>query len=405
MIYKLAIEAFAATPEVRAVLERVREDRLLSKSKFTIVDGGLDTAPAYYADRQTPQLVIVEETSDDQAMLEHLAALAEVCVEGTRVVVIGQLNDIHVYRTLIQQGVSEYLVSPVSPREVVDAIASIFSDPSAPARGKVLAFYGARGGVGSSTIAQNVAWSLSRAIDDDVVLVDLDLAHGTAGLALNLDSKQTVGDILANPDRADQVLIERFLVRHDDHLQVLLSPADLGRMMTVEADALERVLELVRQLAPYVVLDLPHHWAGWIAHALVLADDVVVTALPDLANLRDCKNLWDGVAAKRGETAPTRLLLNRMDAYKKTQLSPKDFEETLGVAPFATLPFDPQLFGTAANNGQMLGEASKGHKVAESITQMAVQLTGRQQIAAKKNKSLFHWLKGDKAKGVEKRKR
>ncbi|MBF0307773.1 MAG: hypothetical protein HQL41_19310 [Alphaproteobacteria bacterium] len=130
-----------------------------------------------------------------------------------------------------------------------------------------------------------------------------------------------------------------------------------------------------------------------------------MTALPDLANLRDCKNLWDVVAAKRGETAPTRLLLNRMDAYKKTQLSPKDFEETLGVAPFATVPFDPQLFGTAANNGQMLGEAAKGHKVAESITQMAVQLTGRQQIAAKKNKSLFHGLKGDKAKGVEKRKR
>lgn len=395
MIYKLNIDAFVATPETSEAMEQAREHRDLAKSRLTVMQGGLPAAVAYYSDNRTPQLIIVEETGDDQTMMEHLASLAEVCEPGTKVVIIGTVNDISVYRHLIGQGVSEYLVAPVAAREIVDAIGTIFADPTQPTRGRMIAVIGARGGVGSSTVAHNLAWSIAQSVDEDTILVDLDVPFGTSGLAFNMDSKQTIGDALAQPERIDMVLLERFLVKHDERLQVLMSAGDLRVPPDMDIEAVDKVLDLVRQMAAFVVVDLPHLWAPWVDFTLKSADEMVVVAQPDLANLRDCKNLVEIVGAKRGEGNAPRIVLNKMDAHKRTQLSPKDFEETLRVAPTLSVSFDPNIFGAAANNGQMVGEASKSSKPAESFKQLALQLTGRQPVQAKKHPSLLGWLKVD----------
>lgn len=398
MIHRLHIDAFAATPETRAALEQVKADREFAKSRFNIHDGGLDSAARHYSENPTPPMVIVEETGSDQEMMDHLASLAEVCEPGTKVVVIGDLNDIRVYRTLISQGVSEYLYAPVAARDIAEAILGIFADPTAAPKGRMIAFYGAHGGVGSSTLAHNVAWNLTRIFEDEVILIDLDLAYGTAALAFNAESRQTVNDALAQPERIDAVLLERSLAKHDDQLQILPSAADIRLVPEVDVEALDRMLDLTRQMASFVVLDLPHLWTPWVEHALRYADEMVIVALPDLANLRDCKMLLEGVAAKRGD-APTRLVLNRVDAYKKTQLSAKDFEENLNIAPTLSVSFEPNLFGGAANNGQMIGEMAKTHKIAEGLKQLAVQLAGRQAAGKKKQSNLLTWLRsGGKGK-------
>lgn len=398
MIYKLHIDAFAVSPEVRQALQQVKEDRDLAKSRVNLLEGGLVRAADHYSDNSTPQVIIAEETGDDQEMIEHLARLAEVCEPGTKVIVLGQINDIGAYRYLMAQGVSEYLVTPVSAQEILNTIQSIFADPSAPPRGKLLAFVGARGGVGSSTLAQNVAWQLSEMIADDVIYIDFDIAFGTAGLAFNTDSKQTVAEALAAPDRVDPVLIERFLVKYGDHLRLLLSPADLRPEFPIEVEAVDKVLDITRQMAPFVVADVPHMWAGWTDHLMRVADELVITALPDLPNLRDAKSLVDQFVPKRGDALPTRVVLNRMDAYRKTQLGAKDFQETLGIAPLAMLPFDPNLFGAASNNGQMLAETAKTHKIVDSIKQVAGQLSGRQAVAKKKASGMMSWLTADTKK-------
>jgi pilus assembly protein CpaE len=395
VIYKLHIDAFAVSPDVRQALQQVKEDRDLAKSRVNLLEGGLVRAVDHYADNPTPQVIIAEDNGNDQDLIEHLGHLAEVCEPGTKVIVLGQLNDISIYRYLMAQGVSEYLVTPVSAPEILNTIQAIFADPSAPPRGKLLAFVGARGGVGSSAVAQNVAWLLAESIGDDVIYIDFDIAFGTAGLAFNTDSKQTIAEALAAPDRVDPVLIERFLVRYGEHLKLLLSPADLRPEFPIEIEAVDKVLDITRQMAPFVVADIPHLWAGWTDHLMRVADDLVVVALPDLPNLRDAKSLVDQFVPKRGDALPTRLLLNRADAYRKTQLTAKDFQETLGIPALATLPFDPNLFGSASNNGQMLSETAKTHKVVESLRQIANQLSGRQPVAKKKSSGMMSWLMGD----------
>lgn len=394
MIYKLTIDAFTATPETAKVLEQVKEDRDLAKSRVTIRDGGIDAAVRRYAEAATPQVVIIEETGDEAQLNEGLARLAEVCEAGTKVIVIGRPNDISLYRTLMSQGLSEYLNTPVAPRQVLETLRTIFVDPSAAPRGKLVVFFGSRGGVGSSTLAQNLAWHIAETVGDDIIYADFDLSFGTSSLAFNVEGKQTVIDALIQPERVDPVLLERFLVRYGDHLQILMAAGDLRSQLAYQVEAVEKVLEVARQMAPVVVVDVPHLWAPWTEYLLRSADDLVITAFPDLANLRDCKNLMEQVAAKRTDL-PTRLVLNRVDAYKKTQLSARDFEETLGFVPVAAIPFEPNLFGTSANNGQMLAETAKSHKVVDTLKQLAAQICGRGAGTAKKKPAapMMDWLK------------
>jgi len=376
VIHRLTIDAFTATPETAAALRQVQQDRQLAKSRLAIQAGGLAAAIARYADSPTPQVVIVED-DDSATMLARLEHLAEVCVQGTRVMVIGSVNDIALYRSLMAQGISEYLVWPVSARQIVDALDKLFADPQAAPRGRTIACWGARGGVGASTLAQNLAWGLARHLQETVIYIDLDLAFGTSVLAFNIDAKQTVIDALAHPERLDEVLMERCMVDYDDHLQVLASPGDCRVHASLSLDSLDLLIELASRMAGLVVLDIPHLWADWTEHLLSVADEVVLVATPDFASLRDAKSILDALASRRGSGAAARLVLNKVDPARRTQLTAKDFEETIKVAPFLAIPSEPQVFGEAANNGQMVGEAAGTHKVNQVLNQLVAAVAGK----------------------------
>ena len=402
MIYRLTIDCFHATGPVAEAMAGFQGDRLLAKSRVSLRDGGLLAAINHYSANASAQLVIVEESGDRQQILDRLGQLAEVCIAGTRVMVIGHLNDIGTYRALVGQGVSEYLIAPVTTADLVAAVETLFHDPSAAPRGRLIAFFAARGGAGASTLAHNTAWTLGRSVGEQVLLVDLDLAFGTLGLAFNTEARQTVGELLGTPERIDGQLLDRIVVKHDDHLLLMPSRADLRDPPVIEPESVDRLLDLVRQMASFVVVDLPHLWAPWIRHVLETADDLVIVARPDLPSLRDTKNLLEILGKRRGDKAPTRVVINKQDVYRKSQLSAKDFAETLKVEPTLALPFDP-VFGELSNNGQMLGEAVKAHRLVDSFTQLASLVSGRQSLPARRkasaNDAVTAWLK--KAKLVK----
>jgi len=373
MLYRLTIDAFAATPSFRAALEQLAADPLFAKSQISLFDGGLAAAVEHYHAQATPQLVLVEEPGDASILQQRLAQLAEVCVSGTRVLVAGAVNDIHLYRRLLADGVSDYLVTPQTSAQLTAAVQSLFDDPETVPKGRMVAFYGARGGVGSSTLAQNAAWNLAKA-GDEVIYLDLDLAFGTSGLAFNADARQTVGEILGEPERIDSQLLDRILVKQDDHLRLLPAAAELRDLPLLEVEAVEHLFDLARRMASILVVDLPHLWAPWVLHSLESADELVLTMAPDLANLRDAKALLEMLTPRR-TSKPTRLLLNRLDSSKRNQLTAKDFAETLKQPAALSLPMDP-FFTEAANNGQMLTELGRGNKAAEAFRQFSLTLSG-----------------------------
>ena len=381
---RITIHVFCARPETADLVSRASADRRLSRASTVVRSGGLSAAVEHYQNQPTPSLVIVESLDPAPELLSLLDRLAEVCDPGTKVMVIGSTNDIALYRELMRRGVSEYLVPPMQPLQIIRAISGLYADPSAPFLGRQVAFVGARGGSGASTLAHNVAWTISERLQAGVVIVDYDLPFGTAGLNFNHDPLQGVMDALGQPDRLDPVLMDRMMARCTDRLSLFAAPATLDVDYDISPEAFEEVTQKIRAAAPFVVLDVPHNWSAWTRRLLVASDDLVIVATPDLASLRNAKNMVDLVRQTRPNDSPPRLVLNQVGVPGRPEIPTKDFGEALGLTPSLVLPFDPKTFGQAANNGQMIPEVGPKTKVAEGIEQLAQTISRREPPAAQK---------------------
>jgi pilus assembly protein CpaE len=329
--------------------------------------------------------VILESESRSDSILKGLDTLAESCDSGTRVIVIGRHNDVVLYRELVRRGVSDYLILPVGVLDVVRSICGLFSKPDAKPVGRVVAVVGAKGGVGASTIAHNIAWAAARDLSLEAVVTDLDLAFGTAGLDYNQDPPQGVADAVFSPDRIDTAFVDRLLARCGDNLSLLAAPATLERVYDFGAEAFDSIFDSLRSSVPCIVLDVPHQWNGWTQRTLINADDILIVTTPDLANLRNAKNLFDVLRTARVNDPRPLYCLNQVGVPKRPEIKPSEFARALEEEPVAIIPFDPHVFGTAANNGQMIAEVSSGHRAAQTFRELAELLTGRAE--AKKSRS------------------
>ena len=375
---RITIHIFCVDAETAEMAGQAAADRRMERATVVTRMGGLAAAVEAYRNEATPSLVMVESADPAAQLLGLLDKLAEVCDPGTKVVVIGQANDIALYRELMRRGVSEYIVPPLNPLLLVRTAASLYADPSAPFVGRQIAFCGAKGGAGASTIAHNIAYSITERLLTGAVLVDLDLPFGTAGLDFNQDPIQGVVDALSQPDRLDPVLMDRMMVRCTDRLSLFAAPATLEADYDISTEAFEEVTQKIRSAAPFVVLDLPHAWTPWKRKILLSSDDLVIVATPDLASLRNAKNMIDLVRRARPNDAPPRLVLNQVGVPGRPEIPVKDFGEALGLTPALCLPFDPKLFGQAANNGQMIAEVGPKSRSAEGLDHLAQQIARRE---------------------------
>jgi pilus assembly protein CpaE len=376
---RVSVQAFCENVDTAAAIQAAGEDRRLSKAHMRIQMGGLTAAVEAYQSSPTPNVVILESETRGEDILAGLDQLANYCDAGTRVMVIGRTNDVMLYRELVRRGVSDYLISPVGVLQIVRAICGLFSAPDAKPVGRIVAVVGAKGGVGASTIAHNIAFSIAHDLQLDAVVTDLDLAFGTAGLDFNQDPQQGIAEAVFSPDRIDTAFVDRLLSKCTDHLNLLAAPATLDRVYDFGADAFEAIFDSLRATVPCIVLDVPHQWTGWTKQTLVGADDVLIVAAPDLANLRNTKNIYDFLKAARPNDHHPRYCLNQVGVPKRPEIKAADFAKALDDEPMAIIPFEPQLFGSAANNGQMIAEISSGHRSAETFRQLAQHLTGRSE--------------------------
>jgi pilus assembly protein CpaE len=373
---RVSVQAFCETEATAAAVRSAAEDRRLGKAHLTVQMGGVAAAIESYRTVPTPNVIILE-TEGGSDILADLDDLATVCDPGTRVVVIGTNHDAAPYRELVRRGVSDYVIGPVGTLDVVRSICSLFSASEAIAVGRVIAVVGAKGGVGASTVAHNVAWAIARDLALDSVVIDLDLAFGTAGLDYNKDPLQGIANAIFSSDRPDTSFVDRLLAKCTDNLSLLAAPASLDRVYDLGAEAFDAIFDTLRMTTPCIVLDVPHQWSGWTKRVLVGADDILVVAEPDLANLRNTKNMLNMLKASRPNDRPPLYCLNQVGMPKRPEIEARDFIKTIESPPIASIPFDSRMFGTAANNGQMIAEISANHRTTKMFLQIARQLTGR----------------------------
>lgn len=388
---RITLQAFCETAPVAAAMQAAVADRRMDKAHARIQMGGPAAAVEAFRAAPTPNIIVLETVSEPAALIGNLESLSESCDPGTKVVVIGHVNDVQLYRDLMRRGVSEYLVAPLETLDILRTLSELYTAPEARHLGRTVAVMGAKGGVGSSTIAHNVSWAIARNLDASTVIVDLDVAFGTAGLNFNQDPPQGIAEALFAPERLDSNFLDRLLSRCSDNLALLAAPAMLDRTIDLDENALDQLLELLRASIPCIVLDIPHQWTALTKRTLLGADEILIVAEPELASLRNAKNLLDLVRAGRPNDAHARLVLNQVGVPKRPEIGAAEFSKALGVEVTCSIPFDAQLFGTAANNGQMIAEVQAGSKANEAFTQIASLLTGRGE-ARRGKRSLFEPL-------------
>lgn len=389
LVPRITIQAFCEHSQTAELVEAAIHDRRMSKAALTTHNGGIDGAVETYKSNPTPNLIIVETSLPPSEIPASLERLAEVCDATTRLIVLGHVNDVLLYRELIRSGVSEYIVLPTTGSTLVTAISDLFAGEDAAPIGRTVAFVGAKGGAGSSTIAHNVAWGISQHLRQDVLILDMDFAYGTAGLNFNQDPPNGLADAVAANQKMDQTMLDRLMSKAANHINLLAAPVMLDRTYDFGERDFEQVVELSQQSMPVVILDIPHVWNNWTRHTLATVDEIVIVAEPDLANLRNAKNIGDTMKALRPTESPPLLVMNQVGMPRRPEIAPQEFATSIECKLIATIPFESQVFGTAANNGQMIAEVAANNRVNETFRQIAMQVTGRATpVAAGKSAGL-----------------
>lgn len=388
---RISIHAFCERSETAGAIQATTQDWRMARTNLKIYMGGLPAAIEYYHKENTPGLILFESGMRGPELFAQLDTLASVCDSGTKVVMIGAANDIRLYRELIEKGLSDYLVPPFHPLTLIRSLADLYSDPEKPFVGRAAAFFGAKGGVGSSTIAHNIAWALANDLQQETSLVDMDSSWGTTGLDFNYDSSQGLEEALAEPDRLDETLLDRIMIRHTEKLTILPAAASLGSPAPTGAAAYEALVDGVRSLSPLTILDLPHVWTDWSSQILTTADEVVITATLDLANLRNTKNLVEFLKTTRPNDSEPLLILNKTGVPKTAEIPVKDFAAAVGLQPAVVLAYEPVVYTEASNDGKMLSDIKSGASAYEGLTYLAQRLQTGQfpaQISGKRGKKL-----------------
>src|ERR1700730_1828958 len=339
-------------------------------SNATIKRGGIVRAIQYLSAERSPETIIVDISGADMPA-SQVHNLAELCEPGVTVIAIGDRNDVGLYRDLVQAGVSEYIVKPVTVQLLAKALSSTPTvaegSPISWKLGKMDAVVGARGGVGATTLAMNLAWYLANRRNRRVLLLDLDLQNGDCALALNLKPTPGLREALVNPVRIDSVFLERAVAILGDRLFVLSAEEPLRADAEFTAEAVETLVAVLRTQFHYIIADVPRTPAAPYRQALDIADVRVIVADQTLRSVRDTVRLRDALGegnAKSGDF----LVVNRSGEGGWQAVTLEEMAN-VKLRPNLVIPFRPKLFTVP-------GPARRG-AFTDAVAALAAEISGR----------------------------
>ncbi|HEX9535364.1 MAG TPA: AAA family ATPase [Stellaceae bacterium] len=350
----------------------------LALGQGTIMRGGIAKAVEYLGQHRSPHILIVDISGIDLPV-SRINELAEVCEPGVAVVAIGNRNEIGLYRDLLRAGVADYVVKPLNTQLLAKALASgrAHTGDTSPIHkklGTMVAFVGARGGVGTTTLAVNMAWYLANRQSRRVALVDLDLQNGDCALALDIKPNSGLREALSNPLRIDNTLLERVMTPVGERLFVLSSEEPLSEDLHFTAVAVETLVSALREQFHYVILDVPRIPAAPYRRALDMADFRVTVADQTLRSVRDTVRLRTAIGEGDGKR-PSILVVNRHGEGGRHAVTLQELQHVVELKPKSVIPFQPTLF-TTISGGAKIAAAQRG-KFTDAIAALALELSGR----------------------------
>lgn len=342
--------------------------------------GGLDVARKSIDITAPPALVLVD-LSEAHEPLEGMHELQQLCGPSTRFLAIGSINDVSLYRQLVGLGVADYLVKPVSSEVLCEAFVSAMRSNSAPAEARqtrLFAFIGARGGVGTTTLAVSTAWLLAHEFRLRTALIDLDLHFGNLALSLDLEPGRGLREALENPERTDSMLLASAMVTEGEKLPILATEEPLEEQLVFDGGAVAPLLTALSQDYDCLVVDLPRSLDAMARQVIALADTTVVVTDLSLSALRDAVRISDLAKALEARSKPL-LVANQVGADHRGEIGRAEFERGVGGGLDHAVPFDVKAVVAAAHAGKAVPDAAAGSKAAGELRKLAARLAGREE--------------------------
>lgn len=359
----------------------------LSVQNAEFFNGTVETAIVQLSKNASPRLLLVDVSGSDDPVMQ-INKLAEVCEPGTGVIVIGEGNDIRLYRELKHAGIVEYYFKPLVSSLITHTAQSVLTgsvEQPGSRTGRLVFVLGVRGGVGATTIITSAAWQLAEVRQRRIVLLDLDLQAGDAALQLDAVPTHALREALEHPERVDDLFLERATIRVTERLSLLSSLENLNDTMAVEEDAVLSLLGKLMRRYRNVFVDVPMGVAPRLLRMLHLPSVCLLVSRGSLVSAREVAR-WRDVIGPDSPERQTLHILNQSGA--DGSLPEAEFLRAVGQAPDIIIPYDREV-GAAANLG--IKGVERCVTVQRGLTAVFRHITGE---AMEKRHSFFDRLLG-----------
>ena len=373
----------------QATLDRIqgviRELQLDDELSF---EATLDAALRRIHEGLKPRVLVID-LSESPAPISELSAVRAVGGSDLKILALGMVNDVGVYRDMIAAGATDYLVKPPGREQLTSLFEKNHGGGGATGGlGQVIAFLGSRGGVGTTTTAVSCGWIFAEERKERCAIVDLDLHFGTVALKLDSDPGNGLCEALEQPSRIDSLFIERAMIKVSENLRILAAEAAVAEPQVIDTGAIDVLLYELRRKFAWVLVDLPRFITPIHRVVLSTANRALLLCERSLAGLRDTIRLQ---TLLRDQAPQTRLFLIESGAHgDRATVGKGEFEKAVGKSFDATLTYDTKAAGAAANAGQPVPLAAPRSAYAKEIRQLVENFAGA-PAEAKKRRFALPW--------------
>jgi pilus assembly protein CpaE len=349
------VAVYSRDQETLQAARDIVNDWRFARVEIIVEEGDVVTAIEAYREISSHDVVIVQTDTIDESFAKRLEDLGAHCHEGTAAIVIGPVNDVYLYRRMIDTGISDYLVSPVKADILADVLAKTLINSLGVSDSRLIAFIGAKGGVGTSALAHAAAWGISDMLGQKTILLDSAGGWSTASVGLGFEPSATLAEAARAAANNDDDSIRRMLFRASDKLSVLASGGDVMLESPIDSEQLEQLLMMLMRIYPVVIVDLSHGAENLANTVIAMASQVIIVASPTLPSLRLARSLRQEIKEHRGgHEEGIEMILNMQGLAGKNEVNKKDAEQAMELKISSAIAFDPVLF---------FGRESQGKKI------------------------------------------
>jgi len=380
-----SVDFYALDEGTAALAQQLAGDWRFARVVLRVERAGIEAAIARYKESASPELILIETNDISDAFIEQLGGLAGVCAAGTDAVIIGPKNDVHLYRNLVEMGVKDYLVRPVADTDMVKVIARTLIAKRGISGSRLLGVIGSKGGVGTTSVAQILAWNIAETLKQKTMLMDAAGSAGSIGIAYGLEPTTSRAEAVRLGAAGSEDDMKRIYQTVSENLSALVCGGDQLLTDSPDPDSIEILVNRVMRKYPVVVVDLSGAAPLVQKRLLARASEIVVVTTPMLSSLRNARTLMGELKTLKSHLKEVDLVVNMQGMAASEEVPAQDISAALGMEPSAVVAYAPKIFAASEATGKAVGQNKQAGKVTGVLMGIAAKAAA---IAHKENKTV-----------------